>query len=355
MAKLGPTQFLIFIWRSEPKSMIREASMRGLLLFLAGVSVAIAPAGAQPTAVQITEWTVPWEKTRPRDPFLDAAGNVWFVGQAGNYVGNLNPKTGAFKRFEIDSGTNPHSLVIDASGNVWISGNLNGRLVKMDPASGKLTTFPVPDLPKSDPHTMVFDRSGNMWFTMQTANMVGRLDPKSGKIALLKATAPRSRPYGILLDTDQHPWFVEFGTNKVGTIDPATMQLTEHLLPNDKTRPRRIARTSDGSIWYGDYMRGMLGKFDPRTRTTREWPMPSGATSLPYGMASDDHDRVWLAETGVQPNRLVAFDSKSEKWVYNTAVEKSGGGTIRHMVFHKPTRTIWFGTDANTIGRVSVP
>ncbi|MBL0170272.1 MAG: hypothetical protein IPP90_05980 [Gemmatimonadaceae bacterium] len=48
---------------------------------------------AQPTTattadtVRLTEWTVPWEKTTPRDPSLDASGRVWFVGQAGNYVG----------------------------------------------------------------------------------------------------------------------------------------------------------------------------------------------------------------------------------------------------------------------------
>lgn len=330
--------------------------MKSRILAIAALLAALPASGlAQQPPVQISEWTVPWEKTRPRDPYVDKSGKVWFVGQAGNYVANLDPKTGVFKRFEVDSGTHPHSLIIDAAGDIWISGNLNGRLVKMDPATGKLTTFPVPDLPKSDPHTMVFDKNGDMWFTMQSANMIGRLVPKTGKITLVKATGPRSRPYGILLDDKQHPWIVEFGTNKVATIDPATMQLSEFEIAHEKSRPRRIARTSDGGIWYGDYMRGMLGRFDPAERTTKEWPMPTGAGSLPYGMATDDHDRIWVAETGVQPNRLVAFDPKTEKWVYNVAVEKSGGGTIRHMVFHKPTRTIWFGTDANTIGRVVVP
>jgi virginiamycin B lyase len=33
----------------------------------------------------------------------------------------------------------------------------------------------------------------------------------------------------------------------------------------------------------------------------------------------------------------------------------SGGGTVRHMVFDKSTRAIWFGTDNNTIGRALVP
>ena len=39
-------------------------------------------------------------------------------------------------------------------------------------------------------------------------------------------------------------------------------------------------------------------------------------------------------------------------------VDTEGGAapnTIRHMVYHAPTREIWFGTDRNTVGRVRVP
>ena len=83
--------------------------------------------------------------------------------------------------------------------------------------------------------------------------------------------------------------------------------------------------------------------------------MPSGTASLPYAMALDDRMRVWLVETGVKPNRLVAFDTKSETWVSATPIAESGAGTVRHMVFHAPSRTLWFGTDANTIARAKVP
>jgi virginiamycin B lyase len=33
----------------------------------------------------------------------------------------------------------------------------------------------------------------------------------------------------------------------------------------------------------------------------------------------------------------------------------SGGSTVRHMIFDAKRRDIWFGTDANTIGRADVP
>jgi virginiamycin B lyase len=305
-------------------------------------------------APEITEWTVPWEKSRPRDPFVDAQGRVWFVGQGGNYVAYLDPATGTFKRFEIDAGTYPHNLVVDKSGAVWFTGNRNGRLVKLDPASGKLTTVPMPDQAVRDPHTMTFDTSGVAWFTAQQAGAVGRLDSKSGKIRLWR-TGADSRPYGIVLDSRSRPWFDLFGTNAIGTIDPATMQLRRYPLPNDRARPRRIAITSDGTVWYGDYTRGYLGRLDPVSGAVEEFELPGGRASLPYAMTVDDRDRIWVAETGVRPNRLVAFDPRTRTFTDTVTI---GGGTapntVRHMVFHAPTRTIWFGTDLNTIGRATV-
>src|SRR3954470_6964675 len=113
--------------------------MRPLLLATVSLSLATGLLPAQgPTRapLQVTEWKVPWEKSRPRDPYVDAQGKVWFVGQEGNYVAYLDPANGSFKRYEIEPGTNPHNLIIDKSGRVWFSGNRNGRIGRLDPVTG---------------------------------------------------------------------------------------------------------------------------------------------------------------------------------------------------------------------------
>jgi virginiamycin B lyase len=322
---------------------MRSAAAFALLL-LASTDARTEPVVVAP--VQIMEWTVPWEKSRPRDPDVDKQGRVWFVGQGGNYVAYLNPSNGQFKRYEIDAGTNPHNLIVANDGMIWFSGNRNGRIGKLDPETGKVTTYLMPDKEVRDPHTLVFDKN---------ANYVGHVVTRTGEIHLIKSPTAGSRPYGIVVDPKNRPWFVEFGTNKIAMIDAATMKIVEHNLPDSKTHPRRIAVTSDGILWYGDYTRGMLGRFDPSTGAVKEWPLPSAGMSLPYAMTSDDKDRIWLVETGVQPNRLVGFDPRNSSWFSITPISKSGGGTVRHMVFHRPSRTIWFGTDANTIGRANVP
>lgn len=317
-----------------------------------------------PDTVAIREWTVPWERSRPRDPFVDPkTGQIWFVGQVGNYVARLDPATGKFTRYELEERALPHNVVVAPDGMVWYAGNGNGHIGKLDPATGKVTRYAMPDSTARDPHTLHFSRAGDvLWFTVQGGAQIGRLDPRTGRVRLVKAGEPGRgsvRPYGIELDSRGRPWVNLFGTDKIGTIDPEFMTLKTYTLPSDRARGRRIAVTSDDMVWYGDYSRGMLGRLDPATGKVEEFPLPSGAQSMPYAMTKDDRGRLWLVETGVAPNRLVGFDPKTRTFFSNTPIRSSvdgqGRNTVRHMVYHAPTKSIWFGTDANTIGRATIP
>jgi len=306
-------------------------------------------------AVEITEWQVPWPGTRPRDPSVGAPDKIWFVGQQGDYVGLLNPQTNEFKRYDLDDGAGPHNVTVAPDGTPWYAGNRQSHIGRLDPETGEIEKFMMPD-PSAvrDPHTLIFNEAGDVWFTAQQSNYVGRLSPsRGGEIGLIEVPTARSRPYGIVLDSSERPWFVEFGSNKIGTIDPTTMRLTEYLLPDAGARPRRIALTSDDAIWYVDYARGYLGRMDPATHEVREWQAPGGSNSQPYAMTVDDTDRLWFFETNPEPNRLVGFDPETESFFSVTELA-SGGGTVRHMVFDRATRQIWFGTDTDTIGRAQL-
>jgi virginiamycin B lyase len=322
-----------------------------LLILLPLLGSTIRPASDDP--IKITEWRVPWEDSRPRDPYVAPDGKVWFCGQRGDYIANLDPKTGEFKRYEVPDNSHPHNLIVDADGMVWYAGNTNAHIGKMNPATGAITQYPMPEAAARDPHTLVFDRSGHIWFTVQGGNFVGRLTKATGRVDLVPVRSARARPYGIKIDPQDRPWIVLFGTNRIATVDPATMALTEIPLPRAEARPRRIEITSDGHIWYVDYAGGMLGRMHPTTHAVTEWPLPGGKEARPYGTARDDLDRIWLVETGMTPNRFVGFDPATESFFSTTEVE-SGGGTIRHMYFHPTTREVWFGTDTNYIGRAQV-
>jgi virginiamycin B lyase len=333
----------------------------GSLALLAGIAIvapgvgseAVAAEGDELAEVDLMEWEVPWENTRPRDPFAVSETEVWFVGQGGHYAARLNPETEIFDRVDLPEGAGPHNQIVAPDGAVWYAGNLVGHIGRIDPVTLAIEQIPMPDPAVRDPHTLIFDEAGDIWFSAQFSNYIGKLTLATREVELIKVPTERSRPYGIKIAPDGKIWVVLFGTNKLAMVDPDTMALTEIAIPRETARPRRVEITSDGRIWYGDYADGFLGAYDPANGTFEEWALPSGAASRPYGMAMDSQDRIWVVETGVQPNRFIGFDPATETYFAGSDVP-SGGRTIRHMHYHEPTNTIWFGADTNTVGRAKL-
>ncbi len=300
--------------------------------------------------VQIQEWQVPWEDTRPRDPYVAPDGDVWFVGQRGDYISEFSPETDEFRRLDLPEGAGPHNCIVDEDGYIWYAGNRAAHIGRVDPETGEITKYPMPNERARDPHTLVFDNNGDIWFTVQGGNFVGKLTVATGDVQLIDVPTQRARPYGIKVDSNNRPWIALFGTHKLATVDPETMELKEIPLEREDARPRRLDLTSDGTIWYVDYAQGYLGKYDPQEESFEEWKLPEGSGSRPYAMVADAGDNLWMVETGVSPNLFVGFNPESEEFFSSTPIE-SGGGTVRHMVFHEPTNSIWFGTDTNYLGQ----
>ncbi|WP_405282369.1 lyase [Gaopeijia maritima] len=326
------------------------------------VTLVLPPEVAAQETLAIDEWEVPWAESRPRDPYVAPDGRVWFVGQRSHYAAVLDPASGEFTRYDLLEGAGPHNLIVDDEGTVWYAGNADRHIGRLDPATGEIERFDMPDERARDPHTLLFGADDDIWFTVQGGNFVGHFDPSSGDVELVEAPSTEgrggqpgsSRPYGIKLDSEGRPWIVLFNTNKVATVDPETMELVTFDLPDETTRPRRLEIDSRDDVWYVDYANGRLGRLDTDTGEVTEWDNPGGSDSRPYGMAIDADDRVWFVETGHQPNTFVGFDPATEEFFSITEVG-SGGGAIRHMYYDADENVVWFGTDANTVGRATLP
>jgi virginiamycin B lyase len=320
------------------------------LSWIASLLIGFAPAVS--AAVEIQEWSVPWENTRPRDPSVGSDGRVWFVGQTGNYLAVFDPDTEAFTRFDLPEDTRPHTVVVDAEGQPWVAGNGNGTILRYGPDGALRETYAVPvqaGIATRDPHTFAFDGRGGLWFTMQQGNAIGHLDIASGAIRQVIVPTAQARPYGIVATPGGDAWAVLFGVGKLARVTRAELQLTEVTLPRELARPRRLGLDAEGGVWYVDFAQGFLGRHDPVATTTREWRMPS-TPSLPYAMATDAKGRPWMFETGPRPNVLLRFDPASESFVDSTPVP-GGADTVRHMEFDAKRNSLWFGTDRGTLGQ----
>src|SRR6185436_17617636 len=216
-----------------------------------------------------------------------------------------------------------------------------------DPKSGAVTEYPMPKGQARDPHTLIFDPEGMLWFTAQNANIIGRLEPQTGDVRLLTMPTSSSRPYGMAINSRAQLFVVLFGTNKIIRVDTGTLQMREFTLPDPAARPRRIAITPDDMVWYADYPRGFLGRLDPASGAVKEWQSPSGPKSEPYGISAID-GVIWYSESGSNPNTVVRFDPKTEKFqswaipgggniVRNTSVTREGDFVLANSLVNAVT------------------
>ncbi|TVP55469.1 MAG: lyase [Gemmatimonadales bacterium] len=306
--------------------------------------------------LEFEEWDVPWEDTRPRDPFVGLDGSIWFVGQLGDYMGFLDPESGEMYRYALPEGSGPHNVIVDTEGFPWYAGNGDAHIGRLDPATGEVLRYDMPEGVR-DPHTMIQNSSGEIWFTAQRsapAGYVARFSPVTGAIEAVGVPGEAMRPYGIVLDSGDRPWVAFMGSNRIGTVDPETLELEIFETPFEGSRIRRIGVTSDDRIWWVDAAYGFVGVFDPVSGDMDQWQSPGGEESGLYAMAIDAQDRIWYVESNRSPNRFVGFDPTTEEF-FSMSEVPSGGGNVRHMVFDAVSNAIWFATDTHTIGRAIIP
>jgi virginiamycin B lyase len=323
-----------------------------LALALPGHHAPRTPADVADLDVTIREWAVPTKGAHPHDPAVGPDGSLWFTEQMVNKLGRLDPKTGEFKEYPLVEGKNsgPHGLVADREGNIWFTANFAGYIGKLDPRTGKVTQFAMPNEKADDPHTAAFDANGILWFTVQGGNMVGRLDPKTSKIDLKEVPTESALPYGIQINSKGIPIFCELGTNKMASINPQTLAITEYTLP-EGVRPRRLAIAADDTVYFTDFKSGHLGTLNTATRAVKLYASPGGAESNPYGITITPDGMVWYSESGVQPNTIVQFDPKSQKFA--RANIPSGGGVVRNMAATADGRVYIACSGVDKVGVVS--
>jgi virginiamycin B lyase len=283
-----------------------------------------------PHEITFKEWVMPTLGQRSRDPIQAEDGSIWWVGQFGNLIGRLDPRTGEMKEWTLPPNAFPHTVELDPKGIPWYTGNKNGSVGKLDPATGKITVYQMPDPNAKDPHTLIFDKKGIAFFTLQNSNMVGRLNPETGDIKLITVPVHDSKPYGIKVDAEGAIWFSCNGAPCLFKMDPVTMELREYKLPLGGTTVRRLDIAEDGMIWYVNSGKGRIGRLDPKTGQATEWDSPSGPRSHPYAIVVMN-GAVWYNESGVRPDPLVRFDIKSE--TFQSWAIPSGGifsGIWRH-------------------------
>jgi virginiamycin B lyase len=313
------------------------------------------PAG-RATKVLITEYDLPRPTIEPHDVILDNKGTVWYSNFGEQYLGRLDPKTGAhaeFKLPELKPGfpVGTLDLETDMTGNLWLGMMFQGAIAKFDPTTEKFQFYPMPK-EQSDNVTQLnmlglqYGVDGKIWTNNAGNQEIYRVDLASGKFETL---APMKEIpgggnhsiYGINSDSKNNLWFMEFQDNYIGKIDARTLALSLYRAPTERSRNRRGIMDAQDRLWFAEYRGNKIGMFDTREEKFQEWTLPTPWTG-PYFPIVDRNGEIWTG--GMTTDRVVRLDPKT-----NEAVEYflPKDTNIRRVYVDNTTTPVTFWTGSN--------
>ena len=192
----------------------------------------------------------------PHTPIFDRNGILWFTVQTGNFVGKLDPKTGAVTLKAASPRARPYGIVIMSNG------------------------------------TPVFDLFGT--------NKIGTINPATMEITEY-ALPESARPRRIAVDAGDIVWYTDFARGYLGRLDLKTKAVREWASPGGvQSQPYGISVTGDGGVWYSEsgVEPQTLVRFDPSTSAFQKWAIPSGGGVVRHMVTAPSGDLL-LAYSGV--------------------------------------------------------
>ncbi len=275
------------------------------------------------THVIVTEYDLPRPTIEPHDVIVDEHGMVWYTNFGEQFIGKLDPKTGALKEYPVPllKPGYPEGLLDieeDKSGDFWVGMMFQGALAKFDPKTETLKTFPLPpeyndNAAQPNMLGMRYDVDGKIWTDSAGHYDIFRLDIKTGTYERFEPmkSLPDSRPgtiYGIDSDSHNNVYFTDYATDYIGRIDAKTKKVSWFQTPTPKSRPRRIQTDPQDHLYFGEYQGNRIGMLDAETGKITEWPLPT-PWSGPYYITWDKSGYLYTG--GMTTDRLEKLDPKT--------------------------------------------
>jgi peptidylamidoglycolate lyase len=248
-------------------------------------------AGAQPVyAVEQYEVVHGWPELPPGEILgqatgvdVDSQGNVWVFHRAGR------------------EWTEPFPMEPIGLPTVWVFDGRTGRLLK----SWGANTFVMP-------HGLTIDRDDNLWLTDVGRHQVFKFTPDGRQLLVLgEARVPGDDAQHFNMPTDvaiagDGSFFVSDGYGNSRVLHfAADGQLiktwgTKGAGPGEFDLPHGIAIDDRGRVLVADRSNARVQVFEQSGRFLAQWR--SAELGRPYAAASDQKNRVFIADGGDQPD-----------------------------------------------------
>jgi len=279
------------------------------------------------TKVVITEYDLPRKDAMPHDVIIDRDGQAWYSDFGAQFVGVMDPKTGAVKDIPIpvlkpEQPKGGLDLEFDPDGNIWLSMMYQAGITKIDRKTHEVKAYPFPKewQSNSTQASMVSpahaDVDGKVWTNNQEDHLTYRLDVATGTFENMgqnkDASGKQIRAYGMPTDHQNNVYQLEFGGTSIGRRDAKTGEVKIWPTPRPGTRPRRGRVDEQNRLWFAEYGANGIGMFDHSTGIIKEWMLPT-PWSAPYDVVKTKSGEMW---TGSMLNDQVArLDPKTDEIV----------------------------------------
>jgi streptogramin lyase len=295
-------------------------AIRGLLLAIAALTLALPAAAAAAPLGSMTEFNLP-AGSAPRTIAPGPDGNGWFTTGVGaaRKIGRITP-SGTITEFTegLQEGPFPSAIAPGPDGNLWFTdqGLFSGgspAIGRITP-SGTITEFTTGLEVESNPTAIAPGPDGNLWFTDSSLPpAIGRITPSGTITEFTSGLNAESQPRGITVGPDGNLWFADRGaTPAIGRIDPfnPSEPITEFSAglnvgslpggPPSSFPPYGITAGSDGNVWFTDAgTTKAIGRITP-SGTIEEFSTGLSATSRPVAISQGADGNLWFTDNSGQ-------------------------------------------------------
>lgn len=177
---------------------------------------------------------------------FDAAGTLWFTGQAGVY-GRLDPATGDIEVFDAPGGRGPYGITSTPEGTVWYASLAGSHIARIDPESGVATVVEPPTAGQGA-RRVWSDSRGRLWVSEWQAGQVAVHDPADGSWREWRLPGASPMAYAVFVDERDVVWLTDFGANAIVRFDPLSETFEAAALPDPGADVRQL-HGRPGEVW----------------------------------------------------------------------------------------------------------
>ncbi|MFM8551314.1 MAG: SMP-30/gluconolactonase/LRE family protein, partial [Nitrospiraceae bacterium] len=330
-------------------------------------TVAGRPSGEAPVPVSVSAEEVPFDddplggsnQAMPEKfaQLGDLSGTVRFVvgttSKSGRFEGDGGPATQATLNF-------PSAVALDRQGNLYIADTMNHRVRRVDAQTGLITTVAGTGQHRcsgdggaataaclNEPCALALDDQGNLFIADQSNNRVRRVDGQTGVITTVAGTGQAAYtgdgvsakesglagPSGLALGPDGMLYVADTFNGRIRQVDLSTgliatvagdggeyrYQGHPQEFSTSLSRPYGIALDREGHILVTDSDSHLIRRWDRRKKIITlvagngmarfhgdGGPPHESSLNYPFGVAIDEQDNVYIADTFNHRIRLIA-------------------------------------------------